>query len=58
LLEEGDLLLEINGRRLERRIDVIRALGRETVDQRVVVLIERNGQTKTVELVAKARAAV
>jgi len=57
ILEAGDLLLEINGRRLERRIDVIRALGRETVDQRVAVLIERNGQTKTVELVAKARTA-
>lgn len=55
LLEAGDLLLEINGRRLERRIDVIRALGRDTVDQRVAVLIERNGQTKTVELVAKAK---
>jgi S1-C subfamily serine protease len=55
LLEAGDLLLEINGRRLLRRIDVIRALGRDTVDQRVAVLIERNGQTKTVELVAKAR---
>jgi S1-C subfamily serine protease len=55
-LEAGDLLLEINGRRLKRRIDVIRALGRETVDQRVAVLIERNGQTRTVELLAKAKA--
>jgi serine protease Do len=54
-LESGDILLEINGRRLTRRIDVIRALNRETVDQRVDVLIERNGETKKVEILAKAR---
>ncbi len=54
-LESGDILLEINGRRLTRRIDVIRALNRETVYQRVDVLIERNGETKKVEILAKAR---
>ncbi|QPN66554.1 S1C family serine protease [Synechococcus sp. CBW1006] len=54
-LERGDILLQINGRQLRRRIDVIRALGRETVDQRVTVLIERNGESRTVEVLAKAK---
>jgi S1-C subfamily serine protease len=54
-LESGDILLQINGRELKRRIDVIRALGREAVDQQVTILIERNGESKTVEVLAKAR---
>ena len=54
-LLSGDILLEINGRRLARRIDVIRALNRDSVDQRLEVLIERDGASKTVEVLAKAR---
>jgi S1-C subfamily serine protease len=54
-LLSGDILLEINGRRLARRIDVIRALNRDSVDQRLKVLIERDGASKTVEVLAKAR---
>lgn len=54
-LQSGDVLLEINGRPISRRVDVIRALSRETVDQHVGVLIERNGEKKTVEVTAKAK---
>ena len=51
-LQCGDVLLEINGKRISRRIDVMRALGRESVDQRIPVLVERNGQQTTVEVLA------
>jgi len=51
-LQCGDVLLEINGKRITRRIDVMRALGRESVDQRIPVLVERNGQQTTVEVLA------
>lgn len=51
----GDVLLEINGKRISRRIDVIRALGRESVDQRIPVLVERNGQQTTIEVLAKQK---
>lgn len=54
-LKSGDILLKINGKEMSRRIDVIRALGRETVDQRVVILIARNGESMSVEVLAKAR---
>ncbi|NDG74453.1 MAG: PDZ domain-containing protein [Synechococcaceae bacterium WB8_1B_136] len=54
-LQSGDILIEINGRSISRRVDVIRALGRETVNQQVGVLIERNGERKTVEVTAKAK---
>ena len=51
-LQCGDVLLEINGKRISRRIDVMRALGRESVDQRIPILVERNGQQTTVEVLA------
>ena len=51
----GDVLIEINGKRISRRIDVIRALGRESVDQRIPVLVERNGQQTTIEVLAKQK---
>ena len=51
-LQCGDVLLEINGKRIARRIDVIRALGRESVDQRIAVVVERNGQQTTLEVLA------
>ena len=54
-LKSGDILKEINGRKITRRIDAIRALGRETIDQQVQVLIERNGALKTIEVLAKAK---
>lgn len=54
-LQSGDILLAINGQQVNRRIDVIRALGREMVDQNVSVLIQRNGVTQVVEVLAKAR---
>ena len=37
------------------RIDVIRTLGREAVDRNVYVLIQRNGDTQVLEVLAKAR---
>lgn len=55
-LESGDVLIEINGRRVTRRIDLMRALNREMVDQQVPLLIERNGQLQTVQVLAKAKA--
>jgi S1-C subfamily serine protease len=55
LLRSGDLLLEINGRPLKRRIDVIHALTRRTINQRVSVLIQRDGIRQLVEVHAKAR---
>lgn len=55
-LESGDILIEINGRSVTRRIDLIRALNREMVDQQVSLLIERNGQRQTVQVLAKAKA--
>ena len=54
-LQCGDVLLEINGKRISRRIDVMRALGRESVDQRIPVLVERNGQQTTVEVLAMTK---
>jgi S1-C subfamily serine protease len=54
-LQCGDVLLEINGKRISRRIDVIRALGRSTIDQRIPVLVERNGQQTTLEVMAKPK---
>ncbi|MEB3353065.1 MAG: trypsin-like peptidase domain-containing protein [Cyanobacteriota bacterium] len=54
-LQCGDVLLEINGKRISRRIDVIRALGRESVDQRIPVLVERNGQRTIVEVLASKK---
>jgi serine protease Do len=54
-LKSGDILKEINGRKITRRIDAIRALGRDTIDQQVKVLIERDGALKTVEILAKAK---
>ena len=54
-LQSGDILLAINGQEVNRRIDVIRALGREMVDRNVSVLIQRNGSTQMVEVLAKAR---
>ena len=54
-LQSGDILLAINGQEVSRRIDVIRALGREMVDRNVSVLIQRNGSTQMVEVLAKAR---
>jgi serine protease Do len=54
-LQCGDVLLEINGKRISRRIDVMRALGRESVDQRITVVVERNGQQATVEVLAKQK---
>jgi S1-C subfamily serine protease len=54
-LKSGDLLLEFNGKRLKRRIDVIRALNRDVVDQHVEVLIERNGSEQMVRVLAQAR---
>lgn len=54
-LQCGDVLLEINGKRISRRIDVIRALGRECVDQRIPVLVDRNGQQTSVEVLAKQK---
>lgn len=54
-LEPGDILLEINGCAVKRRIDVIRALGRDTVDRAIPVIIERNGVIKTVEVIATMR---
>jgi len=54
-LQCGDVLVEINGKRISRRIDVIRALGRESVDQRIAVLVERNGQRTTLEVLARQK---
>lgn len=54
-LQCGDVLLEINGKLISRRIDVMRALGRESVDQRIPVLVERNGQQTTVEVLAMTK---
>ena len=54
-LQSGDILLAINGQQVNRRIDVIRALGRETADRNVSVLIQRNGDTQVLEVLAKAR---
>lgn len=54
-LQCGDVLLEINGKRISRRIDVIRALGRNTVDQRIPVLVERNGQQTMLEVLASLK---
>jgi serine protease Do len=56
-LQSGDVLLEINGKHISRRIDVIRALGREVVDQRIPVLVDRNGQKTTLEVLAKLKGA-
>lgn len=54
-LRIGDILLEINGQSVRRRIDLIRALNRGTIDQRISILIERNGEKQVVEAVAKAK---
>ena len=55
-LQSGDLLLEINGKRLTRRIDMVRALNRSVINQRVSILLVRDGSTQLVEVLAKARA--
>ncbi len=57
-LESGDILIEINGCRVTRRIDLMRALNRDSVDRHVPLLIERNGEVKTVQVLAKAKASV
>ena len=54
-LQPGDLLIEINGYPIKRRIDVIRALGRETVDTEVAVLVERNGEHLTLQCKARQK---
>lgn len=54
-LQCGDVLLEINGKRISKRIDVIRALGRESVDQRISVLVERDGQRTILEVLASQK---
>lgn len=54
-LKIGDLLLEINGQSVSRRIDLIRALNRETIDQNITILIERNGEKQVLVALAKAK---
>lgn len=54
-LESGDILIQINGKDVSRRIDMIRALDRETIGKSIPLLIERNGQRKTVEVLTKEK---
>lgn len=54
-LMKGDILRSINGRAIRRRVDVVRALGREVIDQQVSVQVEREGQTLTLNLQASRR---
>jgi S1-C subfamily serine protease len=51
-LESGDVLLEINGNPVRRRIDVIRALSRDTIGKTIPVVIERDGEKKIVNVSA------
>jgi len=51
-LESGDVLLEINGNPVRRRIDVIRALSRDTIGKIIPVVIERDGEKKIVNVSA------
>lgn len=55
-LEPGDILLQINGMEVTRRIDMMRALNREAVGKKIPLLIERNGSTKEVEVLATEKA--
>jgi S1-C subfamily serine protease len=55
-LESGDVLIEINGRIVSRRVDMMRALSRDIVDQHIPLVIERNGTRQIVEVLAKAKA--
>lgn len=55
-LKSGDVLIEINGRPVSRRIDMIRALNRDTAEQRIAMVIERDGIRKTIEVLARAKA--
>jgi S1-C subfamily serine protease len=42
-VEASDILCFINGRPVQRRVDVLRALNPEVIDQRITVVVERNG---------------
>lgn len=55
-LKSGDLLIEINGRAVTRRIDMIRALNRDIAEQRIPMVIERDGTRKTIEVLARVKA--
>lgn len=50
--KEDDILRTINGRSIHRRIDVIRALNRDVVGQPVEVVVERDGQSLTLQTIA------
>jgi len=50
------ILRSINGRPVQRRVDVVRSLSREVIDQRITVVVEREGQPLTLKLQTRARA--
>jgi len=54
-LKKGDILKTINGKPIKRRIDVVRSLGREAIDQQISVEIVRDGSVLTVLVEAKAK---
>ena len=47
--KEDDILRTINGRSIHRRIDVIRALNRDVIGRSVEVVVERDGQSLTLQ---------
>lgn len=53
-LMKGDIISAINGKKINRRIDVMRSLGRESIGKEIDIVIIREGREKTIkELVAK-----
>jgi S1-C subfamily serine protease len=54
-LQKGDVLLEIDGHPVQRRVDVLRAFHRHTIDRSIPVLIERDGQQRTITVTPRKR---
>lgn len=48
--KQGDIILNINGKEIKRRVDVIRALDRQVIDKSIKVVISRNEQQQTIEV--------
>lgn len=54
-LRKGDILKEVNGISIRRRLDVIRALNRETIGRPIMILVERSGEDFIVEVKPERR---
>ena len=50
-IQKGDHLISINGSEIKRRIDVMRALNRETIGKEVIVELLREGIEKKIKII-------